>query len=109
MASASKTAGQLLLVGLFGQAGVQQAVAQVRAVGGIHVGLAGDVDVGREVGLETQGFRPLLGGFLISARGAAVKILGEGEPPANLAVAVAQISAGARKKIEAAGGSVELV
>jgi large subunit ribosomal protein L15 len=38
-----------------------------------------------------------------------VKLLGEGEPPRNLRVKVHQISAAARKKIEDAGGSVELI
>jgi len=46
---------------------------------------------------------------LVNAKGAAVKLLGEGEPPRNLTVKIAKISAGARKKIEAAGGSVEIV
>jgi len=43
---------------------------------------------------------------LVHARGAEVKILGEGEAPAKLVVKVAKISAGAKAKIEAAGGSV---
>jgi large subunit ribosomal protein L15 len=38
-----------------------------------------------------------------------VKLLGEGEPPRKLSVRVHRISAGARRKLEAAGGSVELV
>ena len=46
---------------------------------------------------------------LVSLKGGAVKILGEGEAPRNLKVTVAKISAGARKKIEEAGGSVEIV
>ena len=46
---------------------------------------------------------------LIRARGGAVKVLGQGEAPKNLSLKVKKISAGARKKIEAAGGSVELV
>jgi len=48
-------------------------------------------------------------GGLVSAKGAAVKILGEGDAPKNLTVKVAKISAGALRKIEAAGGSVEIV
>ncbi len=51
----------------------------------------------------------LVGRGLVRSRGAAVKILGEGEAPKNLTVKVAKISAGARKKIEDAGGSVEIV
>ncbi len=46
---------------------------------------------------------------LISRRGGKVKILGQGEAPKKLAVKVHRVSAGARKKIEEAGGSVELV
>jgi large subunit ribosomal protein L15 len=46
---------------------------------------------------------------LVNSKGGAVKILGEGEAPKNLKVRVAKISAGARKKIEEAGGSVEII
>lgn len=46
---------------------------------------------------------------LIRAKGALVKILGNGDAPKNLSVKVNRISAGARQKVEAAGGSVELV
>lgn len=46
---------------------------------------------------------------LIRGRGAPVKVLGNGEPPRNLSVKVNRISSGARQKVEAAGGSVELV
>jgi large subunit ribosomal protein L15 len=44
-------------------------------------------------------------------RGAApvVKLLGEGEAPKNLTVRLQRASAGARKKIEDAGGTVEIV
>jgi len=41
--------------------------------------------------------------------GLEVKVLGDGEPPRNLNVKVNRISAAARQKLEAAGGSVELV
>ena len=51
----------------------------------------------------------LVGAGLVNSKGAPVKILGEGEAPSNLVVKVAKISAGARKKIEEAGGSVEIV
>ena len=46
---------------------------------------------------------------LIPGKAGIVKILGEGEAPKNLTVRVHRISAGARQKIEAAGGSVEVV
>ncbi len=45
---------------------------------------------------------------LVSRRGGDVKILAEGEAPKNLTVKIKAISAGARKKIEEAGGSVEI-
>jgi large subunit ribosomal protein L15 len=45
---------------------------------------------------------------LIRGSGAAIKLLGNGEAPKNLRVKVDRISAGARQKVEAAGGTVEL-
>jgi large subunit ribosomal protein L15 len=45
---------------------------------------------------------------LIRAKGGIVKVLGDGEAPKKLTVKVNRISAGARQKVEAAGGSVEL-
>jgi large subunit ribosomal protein L15 len=51
----------------------------------------------------------LVGTGLVNPKGGTVKMLGEGEAPKNLKVKVAKISAGARKKIEEAGGSVEIV
>ncbi len=44
---------------------------------------------------------------LVKARGGPIKLLGEGEAPKNLSVTVHAASAGARQKVEAAGGSVE--
>jgi len=44
---------------------------------------------------------------LIRSQGGAVKLLGEGDAPKNLTVKVAKVSAGARRKIEEAGGRVE--
>lgn len=46
---------------------------------------------------------------LIRGSGAPVKLLGEGEAPKNLTIKLNRISAGARQKVEAAGGVVELV
>lgn len=46
---------------------------------------------------------------LVRGRGGPVKLLGEGDAPRNLTVAVDAVSAGARRKIEEAGGSVESV
>jgi large subunit ribosomal protein L15 len=45
---------------------------------------------------------------LIRGKG-LVKLLGEGDAPKNLTVKLHRISAGARQKVEAAGGQVELV
>ena len=52
----------------------------------------------------------LLGvGLIRGTAGALVKLLGNGEAPKNLAVKVNRISTSAKEKIEAAGGSVELL
>lgn len=47
-------------------------------------------------------------GLIRNAR-AWVKILGQGDAPQKLVVKVNRISTGARQKVEAAGGSVELL
>jgi len=49
----------------------------------------------------------LAGHGLARARGGPVKLLGEGESPKGLTVRVHAASAGARQKVEAAGGRVE--
>ena len=46
---------------------------------------------------------------LIRGSGAAIKLLGEGESPKNLTIKLHRVSAGARTKVESAGGSVELI
>jgi large subunit ribosomal protein L15 len=46
---------------------------------------------------------------LIRPKGGKIKLLGEGEPPKNLKLIVHQASSGARRKLEEAGGSVELI
>ena len=46
---------------------------------------------------------------LIRGSGAAIKLLGEGESPKNLTIKLHRVSGGARTKVEAAGGSVELI
>jgi large subunit ribosomal protein L15 len=48
-------------------------------------------------------------GLIRGTAGALIKVLGEGAAPSNLSVKVNRISAGAKEKIEAAGGSVELL
>jgi len=65
--------------------------------------LAG-LGAGAEVTPELLRARGLVG------KGAApVKLLGDGEAPANLRVSVHAASASARKKVEAAGGTVEII
>jgi len=49
----------------------------------------------------------LAGRGLVRARGGPIKLLGEGESPKGLTVRVHATSAGARQKVEAAGGRVE--
>jgi large subunit ribosomal protein L15 len=46
---------------------------------------------------------------LIRGTGAPVKLLGDGDAPKNLTVKLDRVSANARSKVEAAGGTVELV
>ncbi len=57
----------------------------------------------------TVDFDALVGRGLVSRKGGAVKLLGEGDAPSNLTVRVQRVSQGARTKIEAAGGTVDLV
>jgi len=51
----------------------------------------------------------LVASGLVRSKGGGVKLLGEGEAPKNLTVKVHKISASARQKIEAAGGTVEVI
>jgi large subunit ribosomal protein L15 len=46
---------------------------------------------------------------LIRGSGAPVKLLGQGDAPRNVVVRVHRASEGARQKLEAAGGKVELI
>ena len=46
---------------------------------------------------------------LVRRKGGAVKVLGQGDVPAKLTVRVQKVSETARRKIEEAGGSVELI
>ena len=52
---------------------------------------------------------PFAAGLIRGTRDALVKVLGDGDAPKNLTVKVDRISASAKAKIEAAGGSVELL
>jgi large subunit ribosomal protein L15 len=64
----------------------------------------GRFPAGSEVTVEA-----LLGAGLVREAGRRVKILGDGEPAAKLAVKAHAFSASARAKIEAAGGTCEIV
>ena len=46
---------------------------------------------------------------LVRSSGGPVKVLGEGEAPRGLTLAVSAVSASAREKVEAAGGRIEIV
>ena len=70
----------------------------------VNVGALAKLGDGAEVTPET-----LARHGLVSPRRGAVKLLGEGNAPKNLKVRVDALSAAARSKIEAAGGSVESI
>jgi large subunit ribosomal protein L15 len=70
----------------------------------VNVGALSVFDDGASVDLET-----LVNRGIVSRRAAAVKLLGEGEVQKKLTVRIHRASAGARRKIEEAGGSVELI
>ncbi len=68
------------------------------------------VDLGKLGDGATVDAASLLGAGLIrGTAGAKIKVLGVGVAPKNLTVKIDRISAGAKEKIEAAGGSVELL
>ena len=70
----------------------------------VNVGELARLGDGATVDSET-----LVSHGLVRGSGAAIKLLGEGESPKNLSVKLDRVSAGARSKVEAAGGSVELI
>jgi large subunit ribosomal protein L15 len=57
----------------------------------------------------TVDFDALVARGLVRPRGGKVKLLGNGDAPKNTTVKVHKVSARARTKIEAAGGSIEAV
>ncbi len=71
-------------------------VVNVGALGVFGDGASVDVDV-------------LVGRRLVRKRSGGVKVLGEGDAPKKITLKVHRVSASARRKIEEAGGSVELV
>jgi large subunit ribosomal protein L15 len=70
----------------------------------VNVGTLSVFEAGSTVDAEA-----LLAHGLIRRNGDGVKILGQGEAPKNLTMKVQRVSGNARKKIEEAGGSVELI
>jgi len=70
----------------------------------VNVGVLSAFEAGATVDPEA-----LLALGLIRRNGGGVKLLAQGEAPKNLTVKVQRVSGSARKKIEEAGGSVELI
>ncbi len=70
----------------------------------VNVGALAVLGEGTEVTPELLRSRGLIGG-----RSTPVKLLGDGDAPKGLRVRVHAASAGARQKIEAQGGSVEIL
>jgi large subunit ribosomal protein L15 len=75
-----------------------------KPVEALNVGSLARLGDGATVDAETLASRGLIPG-----KAGIVKLLGEGEAPKNLKVRVHRISASARQKVEAAGGSVEII
>jgi large subunit ribosomal protein L15 len=70
----------------------------------VNIGALSVFEAGSTVDAEV-----LLAYGLIRRNGGGVKILAQGDAPKKLALKVQRVSASARKKIEEAGGSVELI
>jgi large subunit ribosomal protein L15 len=70
----------------------------------VNVGALSVFEAGSTVDTEA-----LLARRLIRRNGGGVKILAQGDAPKKLALKVQRVSGSARKKIEDAGGSVELI
>jgi large subunit ribosomal protein L15 len=70
----------------------------------VNVGVLSVFEAGSTVDAEA-----LVAHGLIRRNGGGVKILAQGDAPKNLTVKVQRVSGSARKKIEEAGGSVELI
>jgi len=70
----------------------------------VNVGTLGAFAEGTTVDFEALAARGL-----VSRKGGDVKLLAEGDAPRKLTVKVKAVSAAARKKIEDAGGTVEVI
>ncbi len=70
----------------------------------VNVGALSAFKAGSTVDAES-----LLAHGMIRRNGGGIKVLAQGEAPKNLTLKIQRVSASARKKIEEAGGSVELI
>jgi len=70
----------------------------------VNVGALSAFKTGSTVDAES-----LLAHGMIRRNGGGIKVLAQGEAPKNLTLKIQRVSASARKKIEEAGGSVELI
>jgi large subunit ribosomal protein L15 len=70
----------------------------------VNLGELAGIDSGTRVDPELLARRGLIRGS-----GAPVKLLGAGDAPAGITVVVHRVSASAKSKLEAAGGTVELI
>ena len=94
--------GQMPLVRRLPKRGFRRPAKQVAEVVNTRsLAIFGD---GAQVDVEALASRGLIRGS-----GAPVKLLGDGEVPGKLSVRVHRVSAAARKKVEEAGGTVELI
>jgi len=75
-----------------------------QAVETVNVGQLAGIGEGATVDPELLAARGLIRG-----RGKPVKLLGEGDAPPRVHVKVHRVSASARRKVEEAGGTVEIV
>jgi large subunit ribosomal protein L15 len=70
----------------------------------VNVGALSAFKAGSTVDAES-----LLAHGMVRRNGGGIKVLAQGEAPKNLTLKIQRVSASARKKIEEAGGSVELI
>ena len=70
----------------------------------VNVGSLTDFEAGARVDAQS-----LFARGLVRGSGAPIKLLGDGESPKGVHVVVQRVSESARRKIEAAGGTVEIV
>ena len=93
--------GQMPLTRRLPKRGFRHAQAPVEVVNVAALAVFGDGATVDRAALIAKG--------LIRGAAPVVKLLGEGQPPRKLVVKLQRASAGARRKIEEAGGTVEIV